>query len=343
MSVRVTAFTKRGIALARRIVGSLGGDTELWLTERYAEQNVLCYFSLSQWVGECFSQKKDIIFVSATGIAVRSIAPFLQDKLADPAILSVDEDGRFVVSLVSGHVGGANALARRVARLLDAQAVVSTATDVNGIFAVDEWAAKNGMKIHNRQAAKHISSRLLDGQEVTIRCDFPHSAFPDGFVEGEPADLVITAHPQEEYPSETFVLNPPILTLGVGCRKGLPPEQLSNVVDEFLREFHLSPDSFFALASIELKKDDEGIQLLSKRMNIPCYFYTAEELNRVEGAFSPSSFVHSITGTDNVCERSAVLTSDGTLLIKKRKYSGITLAVAQKNFYADFAKWRDEE
>lgn len=339
MSLSVTAFTRRGVQLALNIAEKLE-NAQVWTLPKHAEEGCLTYDSLSAWTEEQFRVGNDLIFVSAAGIAVRSIAPFLRDKLHDPAVVSVDEMGRFVVPLVSGHVGGANRLARRLARLLGAQAVISTATDLNDLFSVDQWASDNGILFSDRKAAKRISADLLAGWEIRIRCDVPHSAYPEGIVEGENPDLVVTAQSIESHEG-TLVLHPPVFAVGIGCKKGLPPQQVTETVERVFREHGLAAESIFCLASIDLKQEDEGIRQLASKLRIPCRFFTSAQLAAAEGVFTPSSFVRSVTGVDNVCERSAVLASGGSLIVKKTACSGVTVAVAQRAFYADFERKRD--
>lgn len=279
-----------------------------------------------------------MIFISATGIAVRAIAPYLQDKMRDPAILAVDEMGRFVVPLLSGHVGGANRLARQVALLLNATPVISTATDLNHCFAVDEWAASNGMMIADRKTAKAISAALLAGQEVGFRSEFSHDSLPMGVTERDILPcFAVTCHRREQNPSGTLTLHPKVLAVGIGCKKELPVERVSDVVNWVLERNGLAIESVACLSSITLKRNDAGIRCLAEKWRVPSYFYSPEELAAVEGDFTPSPFVRSITGVDNVCERSACLASGGGhLLVKKTALSGVTVAVAQRDYFVRF-------
>ena len=162
MTTAVIAFTRRGAALGRSLADALGGS--LHVPARFApEVGAEAYASLEGWTAWAWARADALVFVGAAGIAVRAIAPHVRDKFSDPAVVSVDEAGRFVVPLLSGHVGGANELARRVAALTGGQAAVSTATDVNGLFAVDVWARERGMAITDRVLAKEVSAALLEG------------------------------------------------------------------------------------------------------------------------------------------------------------------------------------
>ena len=186
MTTAVIAFTRRGAALGRSLADALGGS--LHVPARFApEVGAEAYASLEGWTAWAWARADALVFVGAAGIAVRAIAPHVRDKFSDPAVVSVDEAGRFVVPLLSGHVGGANELARRVAALTGGQAAVSTATDVNGLFAVDVWARERGMAITDRVLAKEVSAALLEGRPVGFASDFGHPC-PEGLTAG-PAEL----------------------------------------------------------------------------------------------------------------------------------------------------------
>ena len=183
--IAVIAFTQSGCELGSRLAHSLGGT--LWTTERLSVLLGLpSCGSLQVWTGERFRDSEALIFVSATGIAVRAIAPCIKDKFSDPAVVSVDEAGRFAVPLLSGHVGGANDLARQIADLTAGQAVVSTATDVRGKFAVDVWARMQNLVITSRELAKAVSAALLENQIVGISSAYPIAGeIPQGLAPGE--------------------------------------------------------------------------------------------------------------------------------------------------------------
>ena len=222
MTTAVIAFTRRGAALGRSLADALGGT--LHVPARFAPEAVAeAYSSLEGWTAWAWARADALVFVGAAGIAVRAIAPHVRDKFSDPAVVSVDEAGRFVVPLLSGHVGGANELARRVAALTGGQAAVSTATDVNGLFAVDVWARERGMAITDRVLAKEVSAALLEGRPVGFASDFGHPC-PEGLTTG-PAELGvwITDRTGEGPFPRTLRLVPRSLILGIGCRRGRPP------------------------------------------------------------------------------------------------------------------------
>lgn len=182
-SVGIIAFTRKGCLLALRLSRVLAESATFATAaftvhgpQRFADElGIRAYSDFASWTAEHFASDDALVFVGASGIAVRAIAPYVRDKFTDPAVVSVDEMGQFAVPLLSGHVGGANDLARLVAQITGGQAVVSTATDVNNLFAVDEWAAKRGFVIVERDIAKEVSAALLSGEPVGVRSDFPLS------------------------------------------------------------------------------------------------------------------------------------------------------------------------
>lgn len=187
--IAIAGFTTNGCVLAQKIVSELEG-ARAWAPHRISEEVGLPGFdSVGAWAGEAFAHGCDgIVFVGACGIAVRAIAPYVTSKMHDPAVVCVDEAGKWAISLLSGHVGGANDLARRIARIVGATPVVTTATDVRGAFAIDEWASRQGLVIANPQLIKHVSGALLEGEHVGVRVGRQVSLtgeLPAGFVREE--------------------------------------------------------------------------------------------------------------------------------------------------------------
>ena len=329
-TIGIIAFTKAGCALAKKLADGLGlGSGSVCGPARFADElGIDAYGSLDAWTQAHFATDDALIFVGASGIAVRAIAPHVRDKFSDPAVVSVDEAGRFVVPLLSGHVGGANELARDIAVITGGQAAVSTATDVNGLFAVDEWAARHGFAILERSIAKEISAALLDGRPVGFKSDFELDEKPSGVTEGA-ADIgfVVSLDDSAMPFPRTLHLVPRVATVGVGCRKGTDPSALEQAVADALAEANVSAKAVTAIASIDVKKDELAILELASKMGWSPVFYTADELAAVPGEFSSSDFVKRTVGVDNVCERAACA-SGGELVLGKQAGGGITVAIA---------------
>lgn len=333
MKLAMAAFTARGAALGKRLTAALtaeGEECSLSVPARLApELDLPAMDSLADWTAREFARADGLIFMGACGIAVRAIAPHVKDKLTDPAVAAVDEAGRWVVPLLSGHVGGANDLARRIAALTGGQAAVSTATDVNGLFAVDQWAARQGFTMEGRREAKAVSAALLAGEEVGFTSDFPvDGPLPQGVTAGEAKiGFSVTAKTDPLLFETGLRLVPRALWLGIGCRRGTAEETIAAAVDAALAEHGFSAKAVAGVGTIDLKKDEAGLLAFCAHRDWPLSCYSAEELLRTEGDFTPSDFVKGITGVDNVCERAAVL-GGGQLVIPKRAAGGVTVAAA---------------
>ncbi|OUO94442.1 cobalamin biosynthesis protein [Cloacibacillus sp. An23] len=308
MKAAVAAFSEKGIALALRVARGLGA--EVWAPARYAREGLrVIEPSLTEWAGARFADCGALVFVSACGIAVRAIAPFVKSKAEDPAVVVLDEAGENVVSLLSGHLGGANEIARKIAAMTGGRAVVTTATDVRGVTAVDSWAVANDCAVENVRAIKYISSAALEGRAIGV-------AVTD---ELQPAPWPVT-----------LWLRPRVLTLGVGCKRGADFAALAADAEDFLEGAGVSPLSLAAVASIDIKKDEPAIIKLAEKYKVPFVTYGAEELRGAPGRFSYSERVERETGVGCVCERAAVLAAGmGVLMRGKAVYPGVTLALAK--------------
>ena len=342
------AFTKRGCRLAVRIAAGLGvlpayagWERNAYGPARFApETGVEAYGDLGSWTATHFAADDALVYVGATGIAVRAIAPHVKDKFADPGVVSVDEAGTFAVPLLSGHVGGANDLARAIAGITGGQAAISTATDVNGLFAVDEWARERGLSIVERELAKQVSATLLEGGAVGFVADAACGgiAAPPGFADG-PADVgvLVSADVGAQPFRFTLHLVPRMLTVGVGCRKGADPAALAQAVDAALAQAGATRYQVAALSTIDIKRDEPAIVQLAADRGWDLRFYSAEELAQAPGAFARSAFVERTVGVDNVCERAACV-AGGRLVLGKQAGDGVTVAVAAACGPADGAE-----
>ena len=243
-------------------------------------------------------------------------------------MVCVDETGRWVIPILSGHLGGANALAREIAALTGGEAVITTATDINGLFAVDLWAKRQDMAVLQPERIKRVSAKLLRGESVRIACPFPvRGETPAGVAIATEGDVLVSYRTAE---TAALQLVPSVLTLGIGCRRGTDAVQLERAFADFCRERGILPQAVRDAASIDLKSDEAGLLDFCAGRGLTVRFYPAAELRRLEGTFSASPFVESRTGVDNVCERAAVLASGGRLIEKKYAREGVTFALAER-------------
>ena len=327
-------FTDRGAATAGRIRAALQGDWELTLHRpRGGERSI---------VEELFSSVDALIFVGACGIAVRAIAPFVRSKTTDPAVLVTDERGIHVISLLSGHIGGANELTRHIAAAIGGVPVITTATDVSRRFAADEWAARNNLVISSMKAAKDFAVEILR-RDLPLHCDFPvQGALPGGlylYAEASASDCGLAISCRNIAPFErTLALIPRILHLGVGCKRNTPAENIHRAVQAVLEGANLSPRALKSVASIDIKRDEAGLLEYCASANLPLTFYSAEELRSLPGSFTTSDFVQNTVGVDNVCERAAMRSAGegATRIVNKTCLDGVTVAIAQEKWSACF-------
>ena len=313
--IALTAFTERGRELASKLAAAFGAPV------RERER------PLADWTAESFISCEALIFVGAVGIAVRSIAPHIRSKASDPAVICVDENGHFVVPILSGHLGGANALAKQIAALTGGEAVITTATDLNGLFAVDLWAKAQDMAVLQPERIKTVSAKLLRGETITADCPRPIAGEAPEFVRlGRDADVIVSYRRLE---SGALQLVPRVLTLGVGCRRGTEAEALEAVFRQFCAERGIVPEAIECACSIDLKQNEAGLLAFCGSHGWPLRYYSAQELRSTAGDFTASAFVEATAGVDNVCERSAVLASGGELIEKKYARNGVTFALAE--------------
>lgn len=333
MIVRICTFTEQGEALAR---GIFDGWTEM--IPQYRERSL----RLDEWTGECFQKHLPILFIGACGIAVRAIAPFVKDKLSDSAVLVMDEKGKFLIPLLSGHLGGANELAYLISKRSGATPVITTATDVEGVFSVDVFAKKNGLMIGNREGIRDVSGRVLRGDEITITwedamevpgAESGGGKLPRGLryvpFDAPYADVRIVTKRDVPKEAQTLLLVARECVLGMGCKKGKTFAELKEFLEEKLS---VDVEQICAIASIDLKAREEGLWELAQYYHMPLEFFAASRLEQVEGEFTRSEFVQKVTGADNVCERAALCLSgpEGKLVQRKTADQGMTLAVAKR-------------
>lgn len=338
MKIAVFAYSRQGCAMARRVMTHFAGnEVQPYTMERFEEPGFLpiCRPAKS-FYGPIFQNVDAMVFVGSTGIAVREIAPHVRDKATDPAVVSLDELGKFCVPLLSGHIGGANALALELANALGATPVITTATDINQKFSVDAWAARNGYVIGSLSRAKAVSAAILE-QDIPLKSDYPIvGTLPNGVILGYfgAVGIRISVYRDESF-ERTLRLIPKVLHLGIGCRKGTDISVIREAVDTVLKENNIDHRAVKCVASIDLKAEEAGLLAFCQEQKLPVIFFSAEELKTVSGDFTPSAFVQSITGVDNVCERAALIGAE-KLIVKKTARNGVTVALAEEHWEVHF-------
>ncbi|MFZ5764478.1 MAG: cobalt-precorrin 5A hydrolase [Thermodesulfobacteriota bacterium] len=320
--IAVCAVTKGGSQLARTLVGALAGAELLD-----------CRAGIAVAVQRAWPVYDGFVCIMAAGIVVRTIAPLISDKRHDPAIVVCDERGRFAVSLLSGHVGGGNGLALRVAEITGGQAVITTASDVLGLTALDLWMRKTGLIAEQAADVTRLSAILVNRGRLRVFCDTVVPELPQDLLEvadaGE-ADCIVSNRTGWTR-ADALVLRPKNLVVGIGCNRGTAAADIGEALVATLEENQLSSFSLHSLATIDLKADEEGLLAAARGHGLPLVFFAKEELNRVEGV-ARSEAVFRATGAYAVAEPAALLAAGqgGRLIVPKRKYRDVTVAIVEK-------------
>lgn len=338
MKIALFAYSRQGCQTARTVMSFFSQeDIKAHTMERFVEEGFAPIRRPAKpFYSELFSWADAMVFIGSCGIAVREIAPHVRDKQTDPAVICIDELGHFVIPLLSGHIGGANEMALKIAAHIGATPVITTATDINNRFSVDAWAARNNLTMDNIHRAKMVSAAILE-EDIPLSCDFSITTdLPNGIVIGNSGALGISISYRKRTPfKETLRLIPKILHVGIGCRRGTPAAAIREAVETVLAQNELDDKGIKCIASIDLKADEEGLLAYCKERGLTPVFYSSAELSEVAGEFTPSAFVQRVTGVENVCERAALKGAD-TLIVKKTALNGVTVAVAAEKLEVRF-------
>lgn len=350
MKITYFTLTSQGAALAMNLSAACPGQVvakaDTWP------------LSFGQTVAQAWDRSEALVFIMASGIVVRTIAPLLKSKTCDPAVIVMDAHGKFAISLVSGHLGGANELARRLAAVTGGQAVITTGTDVENTLAFDVLAKENHLVIENIDELKYISTAMIERAPVDMYCRYPvtfclpenvrhYKALPGtrdagGSVAAEVAVVIGRSYLNPDtarlYHSVLY-LRPKNLCIGIGCKKNVSPADMEDAFGEFIRLNRKNIGPVAGIATIELKRQEPAIIQLSKKYSLPLYIIDTQAIKQLEaqGAVAVSEFVRQTTGVGSVSEGCALalaaqLGSAGSapvLLCPKTKYEGITFALAE--------------
>ena len=292
MRTAIISLTTKGTQLAEKIAEKVGG--QIFAKGRN-------FTKLADLVAEIFGKFDGMIFICAAGIVVRMIAPHIVSKLSDPAVLVIDERGQNVISLLSGHVGRANELTVEVAKALDANPVITTATDVAGQFSVDAVASKLGLVPEPKEAIKVINTAILRGEDVYVQA----------------GDVRLNLIPQN-------------LVAGVGCRRGTSSLKIFEAIQRACAMIHQPIERVKLLASADAKKDETGLLSLAEVMGLEIKFYSAAELQKKidEYKLGESKFVTRSIGVGNVCEAAALCcVENARFALPKTSFKGVTVAL----------------
>ena len=308
-----------------------------------------------------FGRYDSLVCIMATGIVVRILAPLIVHKTSDPAVVVLDQKGKYAISLLSGHLGGANDLAREMAVISDGEAVITTATDVAGELSFDTFAKKHDMAIENIGQLKHISGALLSGKKVNVFTDknaaelYPELAkeqkrgmiailplsefFKTYAIESNIPAVVIderlfVSNSTVPQAAPVLYLRPRTICAGIGCKRNMEQKPIEEALLQTLKEEGIHPFSLKCIATIPLKSDEPGIIGTAANLNVPLQIIPTEEIENLDISqlgIQTSEFVASQTGVLSVSTACSYLASSkGTILRDKAKYKGITSALSKE-------------
>ena len=339
MSTVAVAISPRGVDLALRLKKDIG--CVVYAFDKYGKEGCESFnCSIKELTSNLFTNYRNIIMVMSCGVAVRTIAPYIDDKTHDPAVVVLDDSGKYSISLLSGHIGGANKLAIDVARAIGAEPIVTTSSDNHGIEAVDMLAKRLGLCISSMEDAKILTAIMLNGGRVAVICDCDElkESIKDykltswGEFENEDLDGIIYIGNMFRLPKK---LNMPFVKLimkniviGAGCKRGISAEVLESAVDDILDKNNIDKLSVRSIATVEIKGDEEALCSLAEKRGWKLDLISLKEIKKVQHLFPKSEFVEKTLGVGAVCEPSAYIASNmGRCISHKIIASGSTLCI----------------
>ena len=350
----IWAITPDGLSLALKLRAAFPGILHISDSLLHCPAPCFSFALLADCVKERFSLFKEHVFIMSTGIVLRVIAPCIVSKTKDPAVVVMDEKGRHVISLLSGHIGGANRLALAISEKLKATPVITTATDLHQVPSIDVIAVDNGLFIENPEVIKTVSKAFLSQAPVYLHDPYhrldkvselvnmiPLTA--ESMMPGKAAAVASTAVRASSpavviddrlmrFPDPSLILRPRSLIAGMGCNRNTSASEIREFLVDKLLQFGLSLNSLKCIATIDIKSDEAGLLEAARNLHIPIRFFTREELSGIDSP-NPSEIVNQHIGVPSVCEASAVLASEkGELIVPKQISPNVTLAIARINF-----------
>ncbi|MDR7855772.1 cobalt-precorrin 5A hydrolase [Tissierella sp.] len=348
MKIACLSFTEKGKILGDKLK-SLDIESKFHVIHHLYNKDI--HGGIKGFLSSSWDEYDGFVFISSTGIAVRMINPYIKDKSIDPAIVVIDDCGRFSISLLSGHLGGANELSKWIGEMINAIPVITTASDNRNIESLDMFAQKNKYYIEDMEAIKNITAMMVNGKSIAFYSeedkiiDYPNlqvlslkDVILNEITSGVEGMIIISSANLENQDNDIPIayLRPKNINIGIGCRKGIEGRRIIEAIETTLGQVNLSDRSIKAIGTVEVKKDEKGIIEAAEYFNCPMKIFTIDEIKEVEDNFDKSQFVKDTIGVYSVSEPAAYLLG-GNLIAKKAKYNGITISISKDigsiNFY----------
>lgn len=332
MKIAIISVSDKGKELALMIKEHLDNDSTVIRVDMF-HKNVKKYLKIA------FYEYDAIVAIMASGILIRSIAPYIESKTTDPAVLNIDDNGKFVISTLSGHLGGANKLTNKIAGLIGATPVITTSTDVNNKLGIDVLANDLYLSIDDTSEILFFNKAILEGKEITLSANGKKDYFAN-YLKKNTFELNFSFDNCDEIGEDEIkvsldgheiILKERKLVVGIGCRRGKECLKIYDGLKKSINDLSIDISRVNLLASAEIKKDEKGILELSEKLNVPVNFVELDKLKLFESRdIQKSEFVKSKFGIYGVCEPSALITAgfDSKLIYKKTSYDGVTIAIA---------------
>lgn len=330
MKIAIISVTDKGKSLSQKLKNILDKDSTVILTDIY-------YKNVKKSMPLLFDKYDAIIGIMASGILIRSIAPLINSKITDPAILNIDENGKYVISVLSGHMGGANKLTVKIANFINSEAIITTATDVNHKLGIDTIANDLFLDIKNPQSIVNFNKTILKDKKIIIQTN---DKFIEDYISKNTLEINLLIENNNNLKQDEIIVvcNDSILKLhkrkivvGIGCRRNKSSKDILTAIEQSLRDLNLPLSRIDLLTSAEIKKDEKGLLELSEKLKIPIHFVELDKLKLFKSdVVQESKFVKSKFGIIGVCEPSALISAgfDSQLIYKKTAYDGVTISIA---------------
>lgn len=334
MKVAIISVSKKGYDLSFKLKELMDNDSTIIKCDIF-------YKDVKNTFNLLFYEYDAIIAIMASGILIRSISHLIESKTTDPAILNIDDNGNFVISMLSGHLGGANKLTLKISKLINATPVITTSTDVNKKLGIDVLARDLYLSIDDTKEILHFNKSILDGKEVsfTINSNGKYDYLFD-YLNNNTLEMNVSIYfssrindneIEAECDNHKIILKPRKIVFGIGCRRGKSCDEINNAINTVLNDLKMNESRINMLASAEIKKNEQGLLDLSKKLDIPVNFVELDKLRLFKSDdIQKSEFVKSKFGISGVCEPSALITAgfDSKLIYKKTAFNGVTVSVA---------------
>ena len=321
MKLAVITVTEKGVRNGLKIKEKINCDV-FTISKFMKEKTLLIENGLQNFFEKNLLKYDTFLFITASGIAVRTIAPFIKSKDKDPAVLTMDEEGNFIISLLSGHLGGANEAAKILGEITGAVPVISTASDVSGKIAVDTIAMKINGKLESLESAKKVTSLIVAGKEVDIKV-------PENMENENPQGVILISNRKN---IEIAKIIPQNIVVGIGCKKNKEAEKIIDAVKDSFEKLNLCEESIRVFATVDIKENEAGIIGTAEYFGKELKIISRDDIQKIENNFETSQFVKKSIGVGAVSAPCAFIAGKGRgkFLAEKLKYEGITISIFEE-------------